>query len=119
MATGTEFSMEALHRRFLSISHSQWEAFAERQQQPRRTLEAQFPAQQAPEETALFRNETKPPLAVGRHSQTGAANVPLAHLQSLVPNDHSCFLCLRPGEREVVSGFQALGLPPLKDVRKI
>src|SRR5262249_5786308 len=101
--------------RMLESSRLRWEALPKGQQQPGRPLEAQSPAQQAPEQASFFGQEAEPPPAVRGHAQGGAPDVPLADAHRLVADDNGGLLVFIPAEGEVEGGVQPLGSVSLKD----
>src|SRR5205085_9666820 len=91
---------------------------AEGDQQPGRPLDADFPAQQGPQQASLFCQEPKPRLAVGGHSEVGLALMTVPDLQGTVPDRDGRLLRLLAGEGEVVDGVQLRRLPRLERERK-
>src|SRR5262245_12411171 len=67
---------------------SRRETFAERNEQIRRTLDADAAADQRPEQASFFGEEAEPRLAVGGHTQVGRALMAVLHLQRAAPNRH-------------------------------
>src|SRR3954471_113507 len=97
---------------------SRWEALAEGRQEPRRTLQADLPPQEGPDEAPLLRQEPEPGAAVGGDAEVGRADVPALHPDRLVPDDDRRLGRLLAGEREVVRGVQPLGGVPLEQMRQ-
>src|SRR5205814_5909448 len=97
---------------------SRRETLAEGDQQSGRPLDADFPAQQGPQQASLFRQEPKPRLAVGGHSEVGLALMTVPDLQDTVPDRDGRLLRLLAGEGEVVDGVQLRCLPGLERERK-
>src|SRR3954467_10414083 len=98
--------------------YSRRKTLPEGDQQPRRPLDADAPAQQGPQQAPLFRQEAQPRLAVGGHSQVGLAVMTVLDLQGAVPDRDGRLLLLLAGEREVVNGVQLRRLASLKRERQ-
>src|SRR2546430_11426326 len=97
---------------------SRGKTLAESDEQLRRSLDADSPAEQGPQQAPLFCQEAEPCLAVGSHTQVGFALMTVLDLQSAVPNRDSCLLFFFAGEGEVVDGLQIRRLPRLKGERQ-
>src|SRR2546425_7143575 len=64
---------------------SRGKTLAESDEQLRRSLDADSPAEQGPQQAPLFGQEAEPCLAVGSHTQVGFALMTVLDLQSAVP----------------------------------
>src|SRR5947207_12461879 len=93
---------------------SRRKTLAQGDQQLRRPLDADAPAEQGPHQAPLLRQEAEPRLAVGGHSQVGLALMTVLDLQGAVPNRDGRLSLLLAGEGEVVDGVQLGSLPWLE-----
>src|SRR3954471_8194316 len=94
---------------------SRWETPAEGRQETRRTLQADLPPQEGPDEAPLLRQEPEPGAAVGGDAEAGPADQSSLDPDRLVPDHDRRLGGFLPGEREVVRGVQALRGVPLED----
>src|SRR5262249_44248135 len=80
------------------------EALTEGDQQLRRALDADAPAEQRPQEAPLLRQEAEPRLAVGGNTQVGLAPMTFPPLQGPFPDRDGRFHLFLAGEGEMVDG---------------
>src|ERR1700732_4532948 len=99
-------------------SYSRGKTLPEGDQQFRRPLDANAPAEQGPQQAALFRQEAQPRLAVGGHTQVGLPLMTVLHLQGAVPDRDGRLFFLLAGEGEVVDGVQPRSLARLERERQ-
>lgn len=91
-------------------------AAAERQEQTRRSLDANLPPEQRPHDALLLGEEPKPGERIGDNVKVGIPGMVIADLQRLVANYHGCLALLPAGKREVVGSIETLCLMPLKHI---
>src|SRR6266853_1258909 len=93
--------------------HSRGKTLPEGDQQLRRPLDANAPAQQGPQQAPLFRQEAQPRLAVGSHSQVSLPLMTVLDLQSAVPDRDGRLFLFLAGESEVLDGIHLRRFPRL------
>src|SRR5713101_4294956 len=91
-----------------------WEAAAEGQQEPRRSLHSNLPSEQSPHEIGLLSQEAKPGLTVRNHPQIRCPGVAFRYLQRLVANHDGGFQFFLSSKRKVIGSVQPFGSAPLK-----
>src|SRR5436305_3145746 len=94
--------------------YSRGKTLPEGDQQLRRPLDADAPAEQRPQQAPLFRQEAQPRLAVGGHFQVSLALMTVLHLQGAFPDRDGCLPRLLACEGEVVDGVEVRRLLRLK-----
>src|SRR5262245_61624651 len=93
---------------------SRREALSKSQEQSRRSLDADLPAQQSPDEIPFLRQEPQPRSAVGRDRQVGIARMAFPDVQCLLTNRDRRAAYFRSGEGELIRRLEPLRSIPLE-----